>query len=100
MTETIRLGEITIAVTRKNIKHVHLSVHPPGGRVTLVAPMATRPEVASATYGVPSGNDNRYAKGFWNFASLRDELQDVHKLNLRARLFHVPRLFHLFRFDP
>ena len=48
MTETIRLGEITIAVTRKNIKHVHLSVHPPGGRVTLVAPMATRSEVASA----------------------------------------------------
>lgn len=48
MTETIRLGEVTIAVTRKDIKHVHLSVHPPGGRVTLVAPMVTRPEVARA----------------------------------------------------
>jgi predicted metal-dependent hydrolase len=48
MAETIRLGEIAIAVTRKNIKHVHLSVHPPSGRVTLVAPKGTRPEVARA----------------------------------------------------
>ena len=29
MTETIQLGDIAIAVTRKDIKHVHLSVHPP-----------------------------------------------------------------------
>ena len=48
MAETIHLGEIAIAVTRKDIKHVHLSVHPPGGRVTLVAPTGTRPEVARA----------------------------------------------------
>lgn len=48
MAETIHLGEITIAVTRKNIKHVHLSVYPPGGRVTLVAPTGTRLEVARA----------------------------------------------------
>lgn len=48
MAETIRLGDISIAVTRKNIKHVHLSVHPPNGRVTLVAPTSTRPEVARA----------------------------------------------------
>jgi hypothetical protein len=48
MSETIRLGEIAIAVTRKDIKHVHLSVHPPRGRVTLVAPTGTRPEVARA----------------------------------------------------
>ena len=48
MTETIQLGEIAIAVTRKDIKHVHLSVHPPSGRVTLVAPTGTRPEVARA----------------------------------------------------
>src|SRR5437660_12257663 len=48
MTETIQLGEIAIAVTRKDIKHVHLSVHPPSGRVTLVAPKGTRPEVARA----------------------------------------------------
>ena len=48
MAETIQLGEIAIAVTRKDIKHVHLSVHPPSGRVTLVAPKGTRPEVARA----------------------------------------------------
>jgi len=48
MVETIRLGEIAISVTRKDIKHVHLSVHPPSGRVTLVAPKGTRPEVARA----------------------------------------------------
>lgn len=32
MTERIQLGEIAIAVTRKDIKHVYLSVHPPRGR--------------------------------------------------------------------
>ena len=45
---TIKLGAISIAVTRKNIKHVHLSVHPPEGRVTLTAPIATRLDVARA----------------------------------------------------
>jgi predicted metal-dependent hydrolase len=48
MAETIRLGEISITVTRKSIKHVHLSVYPPNGRVTLVTPLGTRPEVARA----------------------------------------------------
>lgn len=48
MAETIQLGEIAIAVTRKDVKNVHLSVHPPEGRVTLVAPKGTRPEVARA----------------------------------------------------
>ena len=48
MAETIQIGGIDIAITRKDIKHVHLSVHPPGGRVTLVAPKATRPEVVRA----------------------------------------------------
>jgi predicted metal-dependent hydrolase len=47
-TETIHLGELTIRVTRKAIKNVHLSVHPPAGRVTLSAPTATRLEVARA----------------------------------------------------
>jgi predicted metal-dependent hydrolase len=46
MAETIHIGEITIALTRKDVKHVHLSVHPPNGRVTLVAPKGTRLEVA------------------------------------------------------
>lgn len=48
MTTTIQLGEIAIAVTRKDVKHVHLSVHPPRGRVSLVAPTGTRLEVARA----------------------------------------------------
>ncbi len=48
MAETIQLGEIAIALKRKDVKHVHLSVHPPGGRVTLVAPNGTRSEVARA----------------------------------------------------
>lgn len=45
---TIRLGEIAIATTCKAVKHAHLSVHPPHGRVTLVAPLGTRPEVMRA----------------------------------------------------
>lgn len=48
MSELIELGEIDIQVTRKDIKNVHLSVHPPDGRVTLSAPTDTRPEVARA----------------------------------------------------
>ena len=48
MIETIQLGEIAIRVTRKAIKNVHLSVHPPDGRVTLAAPTGTRLEVARA----------------------------------------------------
>ena len=48
MAETIQIGEVAIAVTRKDVKHVHLSVHPPMGHVTLVAPIETRPEVARA----------------------------------------------------
>jgi predicted metal-dependent hydrolase len=48
MNETIQLGDIAILVTRKDIKNVHLTVHPPNGRVTLVAPTSTRLEVARA----------------------------------------------------
>lgn len=48
MIETIHVGEISIEVTRKNIKNVHLSVHPPDGHVTLTAPSKTRLDVARA----------------------------------------------------
>lgn len=48
MAETIKIGDIVIDLTRKDVKHVHLSVHPPHGRVTLVAPRKTRPDVARA----------------------------------------------------
>jgi len=46
--DTLQLGDIEIAVTRKDVKHVHLSVHPPEGRVTLVAPTRSRLEVLRA----------------------------------------------------
>jgi len=48
MSETIHIAEISVALTRKDVLHAHLSVHPPNGRVTLVAPSGTRPEVARA----------------------------------------------------
>lgn len=48
MKELIQLGELSITLTRKDIKNVHLTVHPPNGRVTLVAPIGTRVEVARA----------------------------------------------------
>lgn len=49
MTAThMRLGDMEITIVFKAVKHVHLSVHPPEGKVTLVAPLGTRPEVARA----------------------------------------------------
>jgi predicted metal-dependent hydrolase len=48
MSSTIKIGDLLIRVTRKDIKNVHLSVHPPTGRVTLAAPRATRLDVARA----------------------------------------------------
>lgn len=48
MSDTIQLGDISVLITRKKIKNVHLSVHPPTGRVTLAAPVETRLEVARA----------------------------------------------------
>ncbi|WP_261997403.1 SprT family zinc-dependent metalloprotease [Stenotrophomonas sp. Ste96] len=46
--DTFLLGDIEIAVTRKEVKNVHLVVHPPEGRVTLVAPMRSRLDVLRA----------------------------------------------------
>ena len=48
MEEQIELGDVCISVTRKDVRNVHLSVHPPHGRVTLVAPLNTRLDVARA----------------------------------------------------
>lgn len=39
MLTTIDLGDITVQVVRKDIRNVHLSVHPPIGRVRLAAPL-------------------------------------------------------------
>lgn len=48
MTSWILVGNLRIALTRKDIKNVHLSVHPPDGRVTMAAPTATRLDTARA----------------------------------------------------
>ena len=48
MSKRIVLGEVQIETVYKAVKNVHLTVHPPNGRVTLVAPTGTRPEVARA----------------------------------------------------
>jgi hypothetical protein len=48
MSGHIQLGDLWITFTRKAVKNIHLSVHPPDGRVTLVAPSGTRLEVARA----------------------------------------------------
>lgn len=41
MRANIQLGEITVDVVRKDIKNVHLSVHPPTGKVRIAAPSHT-----------------------------------------------------------
>lgn len=45
---TFTLGDISIEMKCKSVKNIHLSVHPPEGRVTLVAPQGTRFDVARA----------------------------------------------------
>jgi predicted metal-dependent hydrolase len=39
---TITVGDVAITVSRKRIKHAHLRVHPPDGRVTISAPISAR----------------------------------------------------------
>lgn len=75
MAETIQLGDIEIIVTRKAVKNVHLTVHPPTGRVTLVAPAATRLDVVRA-YAI--------SKLGW----IRDQ-----QAKLRAQARETPRRF-------
>jgi predicted metal-dependent hydrolase len=38
MTDRIQLGDVAVDVVFKDIKHVHISVYPPDGRVRLAAP--------------------------------------------------------------
>src|SRR5678810_751973 len=38
MQTQVKLGDIRVDVVRKDIKNVHLSVHPPTGRVRIAAP--------------------------------------------------------------
>ena len=44
MSTQIELGDIKVDVVFKDIKNVHLSVHPPNGRVRIAAPMRMSPE--------------------------------------------------------
>jgi predicted metal-dependent hydrolase len=44
MTGEITLGDIKVDVVFKNIKNVHLTVHPPAGRVRIAAPMRMKLE--------------------------------------------------------
>ena len=39
MTSALRVGGVAIDVVHKDIKNVHLSVHPPTGRVRIAAPL-------------------------------------------------------------
>lgn len=42
---SIDLGDMHVDVVRKDIKHVHLSVYPPDGRVRISAPLHMAPDV-------------------------------------------------------
>ena len=48
LVSVIELGDVTVELTRRDVKNVHLAVHPPDGRVSLVAPVGTRLDVARA----------------------------------------------------
>jgi hypothetical protein len=39
MATTLQIGDLAIQVTQKDIKNVHLSVHPPHGLVSIAAPL-------------------------------------------------------------
>jgi predicted metal-dependent hydrolase len=47
-TSNLKLGSISVQFIRKPVQHVHLSVYPPKGKVSLIAPFSTRTEVARA----------------------------------------------------
>lgn len=44
MTSQLQLGDVVVDVVHKDIKNLHLSVHPPTGRVTIAAPLRMKPE--------------------------------------------------------
>ena len=48
MGQTILIGDVPIAVTRKRIKHLHLKVRPPNGDVSISAPISARIQVVEA----------------------------------------------------
>jgi hypothetical protein len=42
MTDLLTLGGVTVEIVKKPVKNVHLTVHPPDGRVRLVAPLRVK----------------------------------------------------------
>jgi predicted metal-dependent hydrolase len=46
--EVIDLGDLHVDLVRKDIKHVHLSVYPPDGRVRISAPLLMTPDIIRA----------------------------------------------------
>lgn len=74
MGQTIVVGDVPIAVTRKRIKHVHLRVHP-DGRVTISAPISARPQVVEA------------------FAATRLEWIQRQQDRVRRQVREAPRLY-------
>lgn len=48
METVLDLGGVSVDVIRKNIKNLHLSVHPPTGRVRIAAPERSNPETIRA----------------------------------------------------
>jgi predicted metal-dependent hydrolase len=81
MSEMIQIGDVSILVSRKAVKNVHLSVHPPDGRVTLVAPDSTRLEVVRA-YAI--------SRLGW----IRDKQSKLQKQEREAPREHVERESH------
>ncbi|HBZ29330.1 MAG TPA: metal-dependent hydrolase [Nitrosomonas nitrosa] len=41
---TLKLNELDIEIVQKNIKHVHLSVYPPDGKIKVSAPLSMAPD--------------------------------------------------------
>ena len=81
MRANIKLADIDIEITFKAIKNVHLSVHPPDGRVTLAAPTGTRLEVVRA-YAI--------SKLSW----LRDQREKLLNLPRESRREYLGRESH------
>lgn len=44
MISQLQLGDVVVDVVQKDIKNLHLSVHPPSGRVTISAPVRMKPD--------------------------------------------------------
>ncbi len=73
MAATLKLGDVTVDVLQKDIKHLHLTVHPPEGRVRIAAPLRMKldtirvyaisklPWIRQQQRAVVSGSDQGFA---------------------------------------